>query len=119
MWCYFSYLRCISEAKQFTRANNNQIYKGKFIHNIKILSVKQFFKEDYFTYIRDDQDFSPKVGLKYTLKLKYLFDVNILLSNIPQNTRKMIQKDLYESDLDKKYSMWKFDSYHIIILQMS
>ena len=56
MFCdvILSYLRCISESKQFTRANNNQIYKGKFIHNIKILSVKQFFKEDYFTYIRDD-----------------------------------------------------------------
>lgn len=51
--------------KQFTKANNTQIYKGKFIHNIKILSVKQFLKDGYFNYIRDDQDSPPQ---KWVLK---------------------------------------------------
>lgn len=45
MFCdaIFSHLRYVSEAKQFTKANNTWIYKGKLIYNIKILSIKQYF----------------------------------------------------------------------------
>lgn len=89
----FSHLRYISEAKQFTKANNTQTHRGKLIRNIKILSVKQFFKA-YFTHIRDDQDFFPKVALQFILKFKFLFNVSILFSNIPQNS--IIQKNLIQ-----------------------
>lgn len=45
MFCdvIFSHLIYVLEAKQFTKANNTWIYMGKLIHNIKILSIKQYF----------------------------------------------------------------------------
>lgn len=45
MFCdvIFSHLRYVSEAKQFTKANNTHIYKGKFIYNMKILSIEPLF----------------------------------------------------------------------------
>lgn len=60
MFCdvIFSHLRNISEENNLLKLRILK-YRGKLIYNIKVLSVKQFFKA-YFTYIRDDQDFFPK-----------------------------------------------------------
>lgn len=50
MFCdvIFSYLRCISEAKQSTEVKNMQVCK-KITYLIKILSIKQFFKKPTLT----------------------------------------------------------------------
>lgn len=85
MFCdaILSHLRYVSEAKQFTKASNTQIYKENSYITWKSSGLSNFVKA-YFTYIRNDQDIFPKSELKINNKIKCLFNVNILVSNIPQ-----------------------------------